>query len=1080
MKKLTNVLVYTAGGYGKTGGDEVQVGGSNDVRPHLATFPVIHRRLGQPDEMQFSVVDGSAWSYDRALASRQRIYLVYDDASQEAYRIESVRSRANGGNVTVRCRALWADLAELLFRYVRATNADTTYWYPIAGRTLTDVLTIIFTTTYGMPSQFALGTIQSSIANAEIGMEANGTYLLELIRSAAQATFLALGLTCEFEVTYNAGTNQHTFNFYEEAGWTAAERSGGADPSLRPIEDPTGRLGSSTRNRLELDVDDEQDEYYSHLIPLAGSDEERVGIEDARFTLNSIVSVVAGDATLQFDDNVVWKDDCFNGLWLGVQTGTITGFDEYAWTVYEILDSIAPNQVVIDGDPSGFAAPGFFLRFYETSTNLLTFIPDPDAEAARGRVDAVALFRDHPPYHNWFPEQADLSDTYVGGLHPGLTLIGSPTASEETDNAFIVHGTSSQKIVGAVDEGVETVDLGLLPTHSEPFFSVWVAIRVEGDTRVRMTLVDTDDVEWPNGVEVAETESTVVRALSIGGARPATGGAGTTKLKFIIRAGTTFYIDAIVVTRSATPYPLVHQMGREGLFLKAIEEIQRSGGEQEPALLSEAIDLNWVDDVTYAIMTPGAHTRVRAYYSSGTWRLDETARIIETEEDTHPLQGFAKRVKVARKRPSLADRFRQPIVKHELPPAKGDQIAPIPELQALIGGGGPAQTESWYRVTGDAVIGGEASGSYGWTEGGYEAFDNIGNLIAVDTDGHEINEGFLTLTPMLDIPGAQGTNRGVFVGVYSLYTRGVHFVPVADGDYTRPLHVRWMWEWPGRPTALLPGWDDANWSDSTLVSHFPFDENEGGWVFDKAPPLAGWTSPYFAAMHWSILWQAVALGEAPDWGVGGLVFDGGIAANRAPRVVQSFEESGGTNWTSILPGSQQTPWDWKGSEDFTIIIACKAHNQVDGNQKVVIKHASNNLQPESSTSLKFGIWFVDGKVRGGYHATNGTTYYAESAGTYTDGEWHVFTLRKSGLTIDILVDDAGVVGSNTLPAHVTTNATNRVYLGASQFSTNAYVGTIGYLRVHRGGLTLAAVNAEANEMKTRVESRDVSITFPGF
>ena len=47
------------------------------------------------------------------------------------------------------------------------------------------------------------------------------------------------GLTLEYEKSFNASTGVMTFNFYEEKGWSAAERTAGIpDPDSRKIDEP--------------------------------------------------------------------------------------------------------------------------------------------------------------------------------------------------------------------------------------------------------------------------------------------------------------------------------------------------------------------------------------------------------------------------------------------------------------------------------------------------------------------------------------------------------------------------------------------------------------------------------------------------------------------------------------------------------------------------------------------------------------------------------------------------------------------------------------------------------------------------
>ena len=79
----------------------------------------------------------------------------------------------------------------------------------------------------------------------------------------------ALGF--EYEVVFDQGTPDVTFNFFEEAGWSAAERTAGsADPDSRIIKAPTGHAadqddGEGTPappSRLLVQLDKTQTDFY--------------------------------------------------------------------------------------------------------------------------------------------------------------------------------------------------------------------------------------------------------------------------------------------------------------------------------------------------------------------------------------------------------------------------------------------------------------------------------------------------------------------------------------------------------------------------------------------------------------------------------------------------------------------------------------------------------------------------------------------------------------------------------------------------------------------------------------------------
>ncbi len=377
----------------------------------------------------------------------------------------------------------------------------------------------------------------------------------------------------------------------------------------------------------------------------------------------------------------------------------------------------------------------------------------------------------------------------------------------------------------------------------------------------------------------------------------------------------------------------------------------------------------------------------------------------------------------------------------------------------------PFQTESWYRVSGETVI---PDGAYSWTEGG---FDGLSPLVQVNTDGRHLHEGFLTLTP---VNPSVSVNHGAvqigFIGVYEM--RGDYFKLFATGDYNVPLAVRWMWEWPRKPTALNPAFDDGAFTDDDLISHLKFDEEAGDHVFDHAPPHATHTAGRFAAMNVNLSFNSWALSDIPVWGPGGLVWDGAETSGRSASVLDSGQSPNGTQWDTILPSSRNTPWHLDG--DYTVLIACTVDNRVDTLPHTVIQVGTNNAPIHQNT--KWALYFLDGIVKAGYRNALGGDEIVSAPATIPNGEWHVFAIRKSGTTLELLRDAAVSLDAKTVAANVfQPDTANGAWIGL-----RGYAGTSGYLRVHGAALSNTALTAEALEIKTRVEARDAGISFPGF
>lgn len=94
---------------------------------------------------------------------------------------------------------------------------------------------------------------------------------------------------------------------------------------------------------------------------------------------------------------------------------------------------------------------------YELAPNT-AYVEDPTSQSNYGLVEASIENTDHPYAINIIRDfkmvggssyslDATFSGTYPAGLNDMLTAVGSITPTENTDTAYIIHGTKSQKIV---------------------------------------------------------------------------------------------------------------------------------------------------------------------------------------------------------------------------------------------------------------------------------------------------------------------------------------------------------------------------------------------------------------------------------------------------------------------------------------------------------------------------------------------------------------------------------------------------------------------------------------------------------
>jgi len=441
-KTITSVRVYRASTYTVAVGDEVQVGGSNELYGLFSRAIVIERPLGEADKLTTTIIRGSGWTLGDKISMRTRLVVTYSDDSAEMFRVREVTPDATGmKDMNVEAWSMWTDLAAIFLRYVRTPSPFISYEYPLRDRTVEDLLTdVVFNTEFGVPSFFELGSISTEIASVKVSIDSKVASIQEVLYAIADQVLVASNLSLELEDAYNPGTNKLVCNFVREAGAVAAEKDPyNPDPSSRPVRGP-GKSGQIA-NRSDLTYTDAQDDFYSRLVPFAGGEDARVGVGGVWW---NIVSYTEGTKTFVLETGAVPYDDAYvddvatgatffvevDNLALTMSSDTdaqVTTTDEGSVSVTVATHKAAyltaaklRFYTTIGGGVAGAVVPGSFV----------TYIHNPVAEQAKGVVESIVDYEEIVPFDNEFFEADGSADMSTWGAPAGGTVKGVDSLPE--------------------------------------------------------------------------------------------------------------------------------------------------------------------------------------------------------------------------------------------------------------------------------------------------------------------------------------------------------------------------------------------------------------------------------------------------------------------------------------------------------------------------------------------------------------------------------------------------------------------------------------------------------------------------
>ncbi|HMB89469.1 MAG TPA: hypothetical protein VKP65_01395, partial [Rhodothermales bacterium] len=655
----------------------LDIGGVTNVMSQLTEFVTTTYKLRDPGSLRLLLQAGSPFMKGAAarthFTDNQVVKITYDDASESYWRVVKADIEHAGDRPTaITCWPYWTMLDRRAVRVQRSPNAFVDVTLALTGLSVADALGVITGSSYNAPPYFQAGTVDSAFSSSAVVLESNGESHLDLLwKLMDDLAEDNSGRPAEFEVEWNSGDSKFDINIKTAIGLTAGEESGGADPSLRPIDSPTGGAVENVANRIKLRQTTGAKDYFNRIVPVSSTEEEPITLGQCEWDISSFVTDTpsAGQTTINLRGAAFVYDidiDASGTRYFGNEDG---GF-------YEILSVTDADTFVVSGTVLGLGGIGRFAS--DASGQELVFLELAEADSENDVAERTIPF-DIPPFNNWLSDtdlfaganvaSADLSE-WSSGLPDGWegcttsdgSSVSSPTITEVTDAQYVRYGTSSAKVVANTGQGICTSTMVIRPTERNPYYSCYVNLYVESG-RIRITLLDANGTEWPTGEEQAESNSRELRAISIGGMEPIASvddpfGFQTATLRINALAdGTVFYVDSATVTRTTYPIQYRGRMGLNEMWRAAARYLSENGGSLS-SYDAELFDVTHFQTGSYSEIEIGSWVRIRDAFNGSSYDLQVDARVVELQEVEHPVDGrFHKFIKISTERDTASSRL---------------------------------------------------------------------------------------------------------------------------------------------------------------------------------------------------------------------------------------------------------------------------------------------------------------------------------------------------------------------------------------------------------------------------------------
>ena len=476
-------------------------------------------------------------------------------------------------------------------------------------------------------------------------------------------------MACEYEFVWDEANTRYTINVYREIGWSSAERTAGTpSPSSRPIHGPNN---ATTSNRLSMDYSRDARTFFNRIIPLSGDNDNPVNISGALFYVDASTATTVD---LEAELRIVHADGQFTGAWFGNDTDgfvQVTGSDTDGATSGGNRLTFASGAGALNNKWCRFAL--------NSSGDDQVYIDDYASVQDQGAVELTKTFQDIAPYPNLLVREGITAsmDAFTGGLTDGWAEYGNPTTSAETSTEFFRFGSGAQKVVTVADnEGIEA-SFTVEDDDENPHVSAWVHLRSDGTNLVRIEFEDANGDVQPI-TQRAESNVNELRGIALGGFELAP---GTCKLRIYAPvSGTTFYVDAVAITQSPTPYEYRDLMGPSALFQEGVVTLAKEGGMPPPIVSGDFLDITAISAGTEVLL--GSHVEYKDIYSgTGSPIITANSRVVEVETREGKFEGrFLKKIRLSDKRKDFSGRFRgvkRWVLNRQAPPVKGPVVSSV-------------------------------------------------------------------------------------------------------------------------------------------------------------------------------------------------------------------------------------------------------------------------------------------------------------------------------------------------------------------------------------------------------------------
>ncbi len=554
---------------------------------HTRLSSVSHvARLMSVDTATLRFLIGAPEIETRYIEHRDIVRLEFEDGDVKEFRIESPSYEIAGDSQTsLRSEGLVSGLKDFILKRTFTTGDRIDVTFTILARDPAFYLALFIES---LPSYVVSGGVAGLTAAQqakEVSISFNGDTVDEALKKITQA------IGAEWSFIYNS-TNDN----YELALTNRVEIAG------------TRFIGSDDAGAL-LDVDGTQKtlgrEYASRIVPILSDVDGNLGLGAALFTVGG---TAADEITLL--NNPFPSDGWLIGQYVG---NAIDGFFQINDQVAGVL-TVSNNPVVLTQPTVRFAtdAAGTPLYFLEPKT------------FSYGQLERVVHYRGSGFDNIFEVAGGDSTMTQVGqpDTAAGLEVVGSPIIGLVASEQHTRVGTTSQQVVGAKGEGVQTLEIN--PTGD--YLSVWLTCSVL-DGGLFMDIVDGNGIVHPTDVDRPFTLSEAPDAIAI----------SALKLDSVVnpirvrilgsRDTNDFLIDGLTVVESATERPWEPVMGPSGLFKAVLAELEIRGDGAQTQIESKAIDAYLVSNLTHDQLVLGGQVTAKSSY------FDIDTRIVEIGRD---------------------------------------------------------------------------------------------------------------------------------------------------------------------------------------------------------------------------------------------------------------------------------------------------------------------------------------------------------------------------------------------------------------------------------------------------------------